>query len=222
MIRLNEAEAAAGRPVVPAFCVIDVKLEWCEPPITRQLLVPTSAHLGWLHAVLQVAMGWEDEHLHSFRAGKIRMGAPTQHPGEFTGGSTVDENTVTLAECLASGAKQLEYQYDFGDSWRHRLTLKRATKAMVPTEKRAVCLAGERACPPEDSGGPGGYQMLVAALQDPKHPEHEDRREWIGRPFDPEFFSVEKANRFLARLPWPNISPAALDKILRARDKSAK
>lgn len=128
---------------------------------------------------------------------------------------------MTLAECLASGARQLEYQYDFGDSWRHRLTLKRATKAMVPTEKGAVCLAGERACPPEDFGGPGGYQMLVAALQDPKHPEHEDRLEWIGRPFDPEFFSVEKTNRFLARLPWPNVSPAALDKILRAQIKSA-
>jgi hypothetical protein len=222
MIRLSQSDdAAAGRPSVAAFCVVEVKLAWCEPPITRRLLVPTAANLGWLHAVLQTAMGWEDEHLHMFRAGKLRIGDPKRDEYQFTSGSASDEHTVTLADCIQSDLKRFEYVYDFGDTWKHQLVLKRMTKAMVPIEKRAVCLAGERACPPEDSGGFPGYMRFVEVLGNPEHPEHDELREWFDRPFDPEFFSLEKTNRFLARLPWPNVSPAALTRILRARDKSA-
>jgi Plasmid pRiA4b ORF-3-like protein len=206
---------------VAAFCVVDVKLVWCEPPITRRLLVPTAANLGWLHAVLQVAMGWEDQHLHMFRMGDVCIGNPDQDPTEFTKGSASDESTVTLAACLGSDLKRFEYVYDFGDTWKHQLVLKRMTKAMVPIEKRAVCLAGERACPPEDCGGPPGYMRFVEVLSNQKHPEYAELREWFGRPFDPEYFSVEKTNRFLAKLPWPKVSPAALGRVVDARDKSA-
>lgn len=37
-----------------------------DPPVWRRLEVPGNAHLGWLHAVLQVAVGWTNSHLHLF------------------------------------------------------------------------------------------------------------------------------------------------------------
>ena len=63
------------------------------------------------------------------------------------------------------------------------------------------CVKGERACPPEDSGGPYGYPYLLEKLQDPKHEEHEEALEWVGDGFDPEEFDLEKVNaelRYLA------------------------
>ncbi len=61
------------------------------------------------------------------------------------------------------------------------------------------CLEGQRSCPPEDCGGPYGYQELLEKLFDPSHPEHEEMREWAGD-FGPENFSLEAVNRRLSRL----------------------
>lgn len=51
-----------------------------------------------------------------------------------------------------------------------------------------ACIHGRRSCPPEDCGGTWGYRELLGILADPAHPEHDERREWIGRPFDPDAF----------------------------------
>lgn len=96
----------------------------------------------------------------------------------------------------------------------------KATPSQIRTEKRAHCFEGHRACPPEDCGSVPGYQELLAALRDPKHPEHRRLKQWLGRPYDPEAFSVEQANRFLAKLPWPKVTESALRKLLIARDRA--
>jgi hypothetical protein len=62
------------------------------------------------------------------------------------------------------------------------------------------CLEGSRACPLEDTGGIGGYALLLEVLQNPKHPEHERLRQWAGAFYDPELFSVQQANSALALL----------------------
>jgi hypothetical protein len=60
-----------------------------------------------------------------------------------------------------------------------------------------VCLAGQRACPPEDCGGPGGYRELLQALSDPDHPEHESWTEWVPDGFAAEGFDLKELNRRL-------------------------
>ncbi|MCC7172148.1 MAG: plasmid pRiA4b ORF-3 family protein, partial [Planctomycetes bacterium] len=57
---------------------------------------------------------------------------------------------------------------------------------------------GERACPPEDIGGIGGYEVFLDALADPKHVSHDDYVAWIGS-FDPDEFDLERINAKLAR-----------------------
>jgi hypothetical protein len=67
--------------------------------------------------------------------------------------------------------------------------------------KFAVCLDGENACPPEDCGGVNGYSMLLEALADPDHEDHEHRLSWMGGSFDPAAFAVAEANIALQRVP---------------------
>lgn len=60
-----------------------------------------------------------------------------------------------------------------------------------------VCLAGRRACPPEDCGGVWGYMELLEVIKNPRHKEYEDMIEWVGEDFDPEEFDPEDANEAL-------------------------
>ena len=94
------------------------------------------------------------------------------------------------------GAKLL-YQYDFGDGWEHLIKVV-AIRPSEPGEKAPRCLDGERACPPEDCGGPYGYPELLAAIADPKHPNHADLAEWIGDDIDCEAFDLSEVNGILS------------------------
>jgi hypothetical protein len=53
-----------------------------------------------------------------------------------------------------------------------------------------LCVAGQRACPPEDCGGPWAYPDFVEAISHPDHPSHEELLGWVGGEFDPERFDL--------------------------------
>ena len=91
---------------------------------------------------------------------------------------------------------QFRYNYDFGDYWQHALVIE---ETLPPQEgvRYPVCLAGARACPPEDVGGTPGYENFLEALRHPKHPEHNEYLEWIGGAFDSEAFDVDEVNQGL-------------------------
>ncbi|MBC8290923.1 MAG: plasmid pRiA4b ORF-3 family protein [Planctomycetes bacterium] len=74
---------------------------------------------------------------------------------------------------LARHSKEVlrRYTYDFGDDWRHEVLLEGKPNA-IAGEKYPVCLEGERACPPEDVGGPWGFADYLEALTDPSHDRH--------------------------------------------------
>ena len=58
-------------------------------------------------------------------------------------------------------------------------------------------MAGKGNCPPEDCGGPWGYEELKDALANPKHPEHKGFREWLGlkknEDWDFNYFNLKEA-----------------------------
>lgn len=85
---------------------------------------------------------------------------------------------------------------DFGDGWEHSLLVEKILPAARPL-RYPVCLAGKRRCPPEDCGGPWGYQDFLEAIGNPDHERHEEFVEWIGGGFDPEEFDIEHVNRRL-------------------------
>lgn len=176
------------------ICQIKVALRYVNPPVWRRIEVPGDIKLGKLHRILQVAMGWGDSHLHAFRIGKTVYGIPDpDFPDDMQ-----NERNVRLDSVAAQG-DTIIYEYDFGDGWLHELRIEK-TLPSDPSVHYPRCTAGERACPPEDCGGPPGYEHLLEVLRDPKHEAHEEMREWIGGDFDPEAFDLETANRELWRM----------------------
>lgn len=171
-----------------------VSLEDVEPRIWRRIQVPDSFTLKQLHRVIQLAMGWQDSHLHDFTVSGKRYGEPD--PEDDT--NIIDERTVRLRDLPLSIGGSMRYSYDFGDNWRHQVVIE---KRLAPNPELIypVCIAGERSAPPEDVGGAGGYADFLEAIADPDHEDHDANLEWMGGLFDPEAFSVTEVNERLRR-----------------------
>lgn len=179
-----DTAAPATSPTSGAVYQLKVTLHDTKPPVWRRVTVDGASTLDHVHEVIQAAFGWLSYHLHEFEIGQKRYGIPD--PDDDWGTPTTDERSVRL-DTVASEDSKFEYVYDFGDWWRHKIVVEKVMPA-DPTVTVPSCVAGRRACPPEDCGGTWGYQELLEVLADPTHPEHDDRRERIGRPFDPEAF----------------------------------
>ncbi len=182
---------AGSATKVPSYQV-KVTLTGVKPPVWRRLVLPGHWHLGKVHDAIQIAMGWTDTHLHSFEAKGVRYGVPD--PDWPTGERR--EATARLHEVVPGAGARLRYTYDFGDNWRHDIVV----EALGEPVSRASCLAGRRACPPEDCGGAWGYADLRAALTDPTHPGHEHYAEWLGMPFDANAFDLQLTGKMLATM----------------------
>lgn len=183
----------------PPLYQLKVTLIGSKPPIWRRLLVPADISLDVLHDVLQIAMGWDNAHLHQFTVGRTVFGVPDDEFGDGFGDSMEDERRHRLHHLLLREKGSIRYEYDFGDSWEHRITLE---KILPPDPSQTVprCTAGKRAGPPEDCGGIWGYYVILEALNDPEHPEHAHMRElWGDEEIDPEHFDIDEVNDRLSR-----------------------
>jgi hypothetical protein len=176
---------------------LEIVLAEVEPLIWRRVQVPGEVDLAVLHEVVQSAMGWTNSHLHEFEIAGRRYGIPDP---DWDAQEIVDEAEGKLFRLVKQGDR-FAYLYDFGDNWAHHLSVDKVVAA-EPGVRYPRCIAGQGACPPEDVGGPWGYEEFQAALSDPSHPEHDERLEWAGGPFDPQHFDLEEADRALEWLAW--------------------
>jgi hypothetical protein len=175
---------------------LKITLRYVKPPVWRRVQV-TDCTLAKVHDVIQTCMDWDDYHLHEFDVGEERYGDPQQWQDDFGGVMEVgNEGKVKLSQLVAQGVKKFTYVYDMGDNWEHTIQVEKVLDA-EPGVRYPRCVAGKRACPPEDCGGPWGYADFLEAIQNPKHEQHEELLEWIGGEFDPEAFDVEAVNEEL-------------------------
>ncbi len=170
-----------------------IALEHISPAIWRDFRVSAGMSLEELHEVILAVMGWEGGHLYLFRKDNtIYANALLRDVWN----PPLAEKTM-LADLLEKPGDEMGYVYDLGDDWHHRITLRRI---LPPSEKAPVCLDGERACPPEDSGGPPGYYDILAVLAG-NGPEHrQEILDWLEEDYDPEAFSVDHVNARLDQL----------------------
>lgn len=211
-------EPVAAKSAAPVY-QLKVVLRGTKPPIWRRLQVPGNANLGWLHAVLQTAMGWTNSHLHHFLTSEARYSDPRCNEDiGFGEQPDRDEAKAALMQIAPDKGAQIGYEYDFGDSWEHGIRVEKILPPDPAAATVAICLEGARACPPEDCGGIWGYANLLKILKNPKHPEHKDMKEWIGGSFDAEAFDLAKINLWLRKLKWPRVTEAQLRKVLMGRD----
>jgi hypothetical protein len=186
------AKSKAARQVYQ----LKITLRGIKPPVWRRVQVKDGTLAG-LHDVIQTCMGWDDYHLHEFDIGGERYGDPRQWQDDFGGEMEVgNEGKVKLSQLVARGVKKFTYVYDMGDNWEHTLQVEKVLEA-EPGVRYPRCVAGKRACPPEDCGGPWGYGDILDAIQDPSHERHAELLEWVGGEFDPEAFDTEAVNEEL-------------------------
>jgi len=170
-----------------------ISLQEISPPVWRRIQVPSRYSFWDLHVAIQDSMGWLDYHLHAFRIKKPHK-SRVSHIGipddEFDDIQELPGWTEYIADYFQVPGKTAEYEYDFGDGWIHDILF----EGMLLKEKNVkypLCLAGERACPPEDCGGVWGYAELLEILNDPSHEEHESMKLWLSGlyvNYDPEHF----------------------------------
>lgn len=169
-----------------------------QPAIWRRIQVPDCTLVD-LHVYVQAAFGWENYHLHQFEIDGVRYSQPAPDGDDF-GMDFEDETDVLLSNLLAKSSRKARwiYEYDFGDGWRHEILFE-GFPPIDPKAKIPLCLEGERACPPEDCGGPWGYGDYLAAIADSENEQHEELLEWRG-PFDPEAFDAKKATKAMRKV----------------------
>ncbi len=177
---------------------LKVVLSHIKPPIWRRLVVDSRIPLDVLHDAIQLSMGWEDYHMHQFtdRQGVVYAELPEDEFIAMPGPPVLDEAEILLNEVLNEEKDWLNYEYDFGDGWMHKVILEK----VLPHEKNqfpVVCIKGRRACPPEDCGGAWGYQNLLEQLENPGSEEYDELLEWLGEDFNPEKFDLPAINLLL-------------------------
>ncbi|MBA3480228.1 MAG: plasmid pRiA4b ORF-3 family protein [Pirellulales bacterium] len=189
-------QASAATPSADVF-QIKITLKDVKPAVWRRVQTPDCT-LEELHDVIQTAMGWHNCHMHEFQVGETRFVTAAMDEFEEAPEGSRREADVLLSELFAAGAKKFNYMYDFGDGWEHAIAIEK-TLARSSKNDAPMCLAGARACPPEDIGGPWGYPDFLEAMADATHERHEELSEWYGAKFDPAAFDVAEVNRLLGR-----------------------
>ena len=93
-----------------------------KPVIWRRLWIPGNLKLSKLDRVIQEAFGWTNSHLHEFRIAGERYGM-TEIESVDGDDDLKDDKKFTVAKVLMNSVTEFEYEYDFGDGWRHRIVV---------------------------------------------------------------------------------------------------
>lgn len=182
---VDEVRRRAGRKKKPNALVIRVTLAEIEPPIWRRVVVPKTITLHELHRTCQILFEWYDYHLYEFSVDGVRFEAPH---AEAEGR---DAKKAKLSGLGIGPGDRFTYVYDWGDYWVHEIEVEEETvgdPSWLPW-----LLDGERAGPPEDCGGIGGYydlQRAVAMTEEEAEADFEilRMREWVGEDYDADAF----------------------------------
>lgn len=197
-------------PFTLSVYYLSVSLKDANPPILRDIVIPSNLTLEKFHYVIQVVMGWQNCHLHQFIVDEVFYTTKVAHAENNLDASDEndyerDERKYTVAQLLTKEKTSFIYEYDFGDSWTHHIELKEIRPAGANAQQPR-CISGTQACPPEDSGGVWGYTEMLETLQNAKGTEKEEILERLGKDFNPDYFDVDAVNEQLERLFFSRLS----------------
>lgn len=167
-----------------------------KPPVWRRVLVPSEITFEQFHYIIQDAFGWENAHLYAFSPSgygsspRIEIN-PENNANDFSSflsrnpTQSMDAAKTKLSSIFNREGQSFTYIYDFGDDWVHMITLEKIDE--TDNSSSATLLNGKGACPPEDCGGPWGYEELKAAMSDKSNPNRSEILEWLGLDSDEEW-----------------------------------
>ncbi|ASB47853.1 plasmid pRiA4b ORF-3 family protein [Alkalitalea saponilacus] len=179
----------------PKIYQVKITLNGIEPTVWRELRIPSDLFLHDFHKVIQTTMGWENGHLHQFMKNGRIFGFADDEP-ESRSDKFMDYTSIRVMDILKKDGETIRYLYDFGDYWMHEIIL----EAILEPDADVyypICIDGARNCPPEDCGGPPGYQEMMKIFNHPGHPDREMLLEWLDEEWEPEEFDRELVNDLL-------------------------
>ena len=195
---MNPVDAFTDRPIAQV-ARLKITLDDSQPQIMRRIAVPLTSTLHTLHEAIQAVMLFENHHLFRFDVGlrghETHYGIPD--PDGFM--DVIDARRATLYQLIDAKLKKFTYIYDFGDDWRHTITVEAVTSA-DPALTYPRFIDGAHRAPPEDVGGQPGFENFLIVMADPKHPEHAGLKRWYGRTFNPDDIAEPQIVARLAKL----------------------
>ncbi len=179
-----------------------VALKHSDPKVFRTLVVPEGFTFHQLHVAIQCAMNWENQHLYQFAAGGLYQGTRIteslpEDEMDFGFDDSLNADETYLADYCNGQSKKLEYEYDFGDSWIHEISVNKK-----PNEEPLYpkCIRGGFPAPIEDCGGiPGFYNLIDTMRKSKKTAEEKEHLRWFGLPLTKHYedvlpFDIDLAN----------------------------
>lgn len=206
---MNQRDTSVDHPLAHV-ARLKITLDHSKPAIFRRIEIPLTATLHTLHEAIQAVMLFENYHLFRFDVGprghETSYGIPD--PDGFM--DVIDAKQGALGQLMEAEIKKFTYTYDFGDDWRHTVTVEAITSA-DPALTYPRFIDGARRAPPEDVGGEPGFEHFLTVMADLRHPEHADLKRWYGANFDPTDISETKIAARLAKIAKrkPKKKPAA-------------
>ncbi len=176
-----------------------IELRGSQPKIWRRLLISPQMSLYDLHRTIQLAMDWDNSHMHHFIKNKKIYALRTPWDDYWEEMGCIDYSEMKVSDLLKRKGSRMLYEYDFGDSWYHDIIVEK-TNVESTHKTLPVCLEGENNSPPEDCGGIWSYMNILEILKDPEHEEYDEWVEWMSEDFDPTYFDKDKLNKRLALL----------------------
>jgi len=181
---------------------LKVELDFMSPIIWRRIELLLTATLRQLHEAIQAAMLFENYHLFEFRIefdGEMRRYAIPDPDDNLYGIKTYDARNLRLGAIADRGVTTFSYVYDFGDDWRHTISIE-SIDAADPEREYPRYVEGERRAPPEDVGGIPGFEGFLEAMGRQRHPERKRLIEWYGQTFDPRDLGLEQVQERFSKL----------------------
>jgi len=144
-------------------CAVQLSARLCgvSPPVTRRVLITEQASLAQLHAALQVAFGWSDEHLYVFQIRGWQFGDPSRTIELTLAGGGVD---MPLAAFGFEINETFQYHYNLCVPWK--IDCRIQARSVISMAQPFGCLAARGDPPDEDLEGPAAYPEWLARRAD--------------------------------------------------------
>ncbi|MBR2230530.1 MAG: plasmid pRiA4b ORF-3 family protein [Prevotella sp.] len=179
-----------------------IELENSEPLIWRELEVPSNLCLTSLAQAILLAFGWNEDHLHQFlESRKNHYATSLNELGGTLYPGTKDGSRYGVSHLLKKQGDSVLFEYDYGDSWYHKVKLKSVADYADYETKAVRLIGGANACPPDDCGGIYRYRHLVELMQKkPQSSELSEFYDWMGCKWDPEFFPMDETAKAVDKM----------------------
>lgn len=192
--------------------IVNITFQQTVPGIWRRIIIPAGATFKRMHDIIQHVTNFQDSHSYAFEVDGLFItnndAILEEYKGKIYAGLKVKSPIRLKIDEYLEQKGELEYEYDFGDSWKINIKLEETVEDYYfgyPTVLEAGGIA-----PPEDVGGVPGYVEFLKVYHDPKHPAYLHQYSWaksqLYYPFD-----IDEANEQFKQMKYQKTQWGQID-----------